>query len=97
MLAELEAIAQAKAGECGDDFAGAGVVRRLCTGCWVKTAKRGQDELLSRLHVFTQDALAPLKMASSLSFVRDFERLLGDAFFRAGRKALRRCGRTRRI
>lgn len=39
------------------------------------------DELLGRLHVFTQDALAPMRMNNSLSFVRDFERLLGDEFF----------------
>ncbi|MEP6850519.1 MAG: hypothetical protein ABI999_16800 [Acidobacteriota bacterium] len=40
------------------------------------------DGLLNRLHVFTQDALAPMRMNNSLSFVRDFERLLGDDFFR---------------
>jgi 6-phosphogluconolactonase/glucosamine-6-phosphate isomerase/deaminase len=39
------------------------------------------DSLLARLHVFTQDALAPLAMNNGLSFVRDFERLLGDKFF----------------
>lgn len=39
------------------------------------------DELLGRLHVFTQDALAPMRMNNGLSFVRDFERLLGPAFF----------------
>lgn len=39
------------------------------------------DGLLSRLNVFTQDALAPMRMDNSLSFVRDFERLLGAAFF----------------
>jgi 6-phosphogluconolactonase/glucosamine-6-phosphate isomerase/deaminase len=39
------------------------------------------DDLLSRLHVFTQDALAPISASNSLSFVRDFERLLGPAFF----------------
>jgi 6-phosphogluconolactonase/glucosamine-6-phosphate isomerase/deaminase len=39
------------------------------------------DGLLGRLHVFTQDALAPMRMNNSLSFVRDFERLLGDEFF----------------
>ena len=39
------------------------------------------DHLLSRLHVFTQDALAPLRMDNGLSFVRDFERLLGNSFF----------------
>src|SRR4029078_11243418 len=40
------------------------------------------DALLNRLHVFTQDALAPLRIDNGLSFVRDFERLLGDDFFR---------------
>ncbi len=39
------------------------------------------DALLGRLHVFTQDALAPMRMNNGLSFVRDFERLLGDQFF----------------
>ncbi|HQU83866.1 MAG TPA: hypothetical protein PKY59_12100 [Pyrinomonadaceae bacterium] len=39
------------------------------------------DELLGRLHVFTQDALAPMRMNNGLSFVRDFERLLGNEFF----------------
>ncbi|MEP6703296.1 MAG: hypothetical protein ABJB34_00660 [Acidobacteriota bacterium] len=39
------------------------------------------DELLARLNVFTQDALAPMRMDNGLSFVRDFERLLGDEFF----------------
>jgi len=39
------------------------------------------DDLLGRLHVFTQDALAPMRMSNSLSFVRDFERLLGQRFF----------------
>jgi 6-phosphogluconolactonase/glucosamine-6-phosphate isomerase/deaminase len=40
------------------------------------------DHLLSRLHVFTQDALAPMRMENGLSFVRDFERLLGNSFFK---------------
>lgn len=39
------------------------------------------DVLLGRLHVFTQDALAPMRMKNGLSFVRDFERLLGPEFF----------------
>jgi len=39
------------------------------------------DDLLSRLHVFTQDALGPMRMNNGLSFVRDFERLLGPVFF----------------
>lgn len=41
-----------------------------------------EDALLRRLHVFTQDALAPMRMENGLSFVRDFERLLGPAFFK---------------
>lgn len=45
-------------------------------------AKTGEiDGLLSRLHIFTQDGLAPMRMNNGLSFVRDFERLLGTAFF----------------
>jgi 6-phosphogluconolactonase/glucosamine-6-phosphate isomerase/deaminase len=40
------------------------------------------DELLGRLHVFTQDALAPMRLDNGFSFVRDFERLLGEAFFK---------------
>jgi 6-phosphogluconolactonase/glucosamine-6-phosphate isomerase/deaminase len=39
------------------------------------------DHVLGRLHVYTQDALAPMRMGNGLSFVRDFERLLGKAFF----------------
>jgi 6-phosphogluconolactonase/glucosamine-6-phosphate isomerase/deaminase len=39
------------------------------------------DELLARLNVFTQDGLAPMRMDNAFSFVRDFERLLGPAFF----------------
>src|ERR1035437_6393569 len=39
------------------------------------------DLLLERLHVFTLDALAPMRLDNGLSFVRDFERLLGDKFF----------------
>src|SRR5688500_7871559 len=49
-------------------------------GALAKTSDH--DNLLGRLHVFTQDALAPLRMDNGLSFVRDFERLLGPDFFR---------------
>lgn len=50
------------------------LIRRLAEGTAI-------DHLLCRLHVFTQDALAPMRMSNGLSFVRDFERLLGDEFF----------------
>src|SRR5687768_16736231 len=47
-----------------------------------RLAEAGEiDDLLGRLNVFTQDALAPMRMNSALSFVRDFERLLGPTFF----------------
>lgn len=49
-------------------------------GAMAKT--NDHDALFSRLDVFTQDALAPLRMDNGLSFVRDFERLLGEDFFR---------------
>lgn len=58
---------------------GAQALHRLM-GEMAKTTQH--DDLLGRLHVFTQDALAPLRMDNGLSFVRDFERLLGPDFFR---------------
>jgi 6-phosphogluconolactonase/glucosamine-6-phosphate isomerase/deaminase len=46
-------------------------------------AKTGEiDQLLARMNVFTQDALARMRMDNAFSFVRDFERLLGEPFFR---------------
>jgi 6-phosphogluconolactonase/glucosamine-6-phosphate isomerase/deaminase len=46
-------------------------------------AKTGEiDDLLSRMNVFTQDALARMRMDNGFSFVRDFERLLGEQFFK---------------
>ena len=83
--AQLEEIQRAAEGKAGDlviillGGRGAQAMYRL-VGRMAQTS--GLDSLLSRLHVFTQDALAPLRMDNGLSFVRDFERLLGDAFFR---------------
>jgi hypothetical protein len=79
MLAELESVARAKDGDVVMILLGgrgAQALHRL-----LGERARSNDQLISRLHVFTQDALAPLRMASSLSFVRDFERLLGEPFF----------------
>lgn len=47
-----------------------------------KAAGDSIDAFLARLHVFTQDALALMRMNNGLSFVRDFERLLGENFFK---------------
>lgn len=80
MLAELETLARNKDGDIVMILLGgrgAQAMHRLLG----ERARRGPDKLLQRLHVFTQDALAPLPMNSSLSFIRDFERLLGAAFF----------------
>jgi 6-phosphogluconolactonase/glucosamine-6-phosphate isomerase/deaminase len=81
MLAELEAAARDK----NDDLVmlllggrGAQAMYRLIAA---KALTNELDELLGRLHVFTQDALAPMRMDNGLSFVRDFERLLGEQFF----------------
>lgn len=80
MLAELEQVAREKEGDVVILLLGgrgAQALHRLLG----ERARAGGDKLLPRLRVFTQDALAPMRMASSLSFVRDFERLLGQEFF----------------
>ena len=82
MLEDLEEYARARAGDLVIILLGgrgAQAMYRLLSG----KARTGEaDRLLGRLHVFTQDALAPMRMDNGLSFVRDFERLLGPDFFR---------------
>lgn len=82
MLEEIENAAAAKDGSIVVVILGGrgGQALHRLLGAMAKTSDH--DELFSRLHVFTQDALAPLRMDNGLSFVRDFERLLGDDFFR---------------
>ena len=81
-LEEIERAAREKAGDLVVILLGGrgaqGMYRLL--GEMARTGEA--DQLLGRLHVFTQDALAPMRMDNGLSFVRDFERLLGDSFFR---------------
>lgn len=82
MLAEIEAAARSEEGDLTIILLGgrgAQAMHRLI-GEQAKTNEL--DHLLNRLHVFTQDALAPMRMENSFSFVRDFERLLGPDFFR---------------
>ena len=82
MLEELERAVRAKNG--GDltmlllGGRGAQALHRILGA---KAATGEIDDLLAHLHVFTQDALAPMRTDSSLSFARDFERILGAAFF----------------
>ena len=82
MLDEIESAVAAKDGSVVMVLVGGrgGQALHRMLGAMAKTDVR--DELFSRLHVFTQDALAPLRLDNGLSFVRDFERLLGEDFFR---------------
>jgi 6-phosphogluconolactonase/glucosamine-6-phosphate isomerase/deaminase len=82
MLDEIELTARSKEGSLVIIILGGRGAQALHRqlGTLAKTPEK--DWLLRRLHIFTQDALAPLRMDNGLSFVRDFERLLGDDFFR---------------
>lgn len=82
MLDEIKAAVDAKDGAMVMVLVGGrgGQALHRLLGAMAKTTEH--DELFGRLHVFTQDALAPLRLNNGLSFVRDFERLLGEDFFR---------------
>ena len=82
MLDEIRSAAAAKEGSLVMILVGGrgGQALHKLLGAMAKTDEH--DELFGRLHVFTQDALAPLRLDNGLSFVRDFERLLGEDFFR---------------
>jgi 6-phosphogluconolactonase/glucosamine-6-phosphate isomerase/deaminase len=82
MLEELRAVARAKEGDLVIILLGGRGAQALHRLLGRLATSNEKDWLLERLHVFTQDALAPLRMDNGLSFVRDFERLLGDDFFR---------------
>lgn len=81
MLNELLQTAEDKQGEINIALLGGrgGQELHRLLGLLAKGEK--YDALLARLNVFTQDALAPMSMENSFSFVRDFERILGEAFF----------------
>ena len=81
MLAELTAYANEKPGDITMVLLGGRGAQAMYRLINALAETDEIDELLGRLHVFTQDALAPMRMANGLSFVRDFERLLGDKFF----------------
>jgi 6-phosphogluconolactonase/glucosamine-6-phosphate isomerase/deaminase len=82
MFDELEAAARDKDGDLVIILLGGRGAQALHRRLGESAKTDEIDRLLARLHVFTQDALAPMRMESGLSFVRDFERLLGAAFFR---------------
>jgi 6-phosphogluconolactonase/glucosamine-6-phosphate isomerase/deaminase len=80
-LEELERAASEKEGDLVIILLGGRGAQALYRIIGEKARNGEIDYLLGRLHVFTQDALAPMRMDNGLSFVRDFERLLGAAFF----------------
>lgn len=82
MLNELYKTAESKEGDINIALLGGRGAQELhrLLGALAKTTEA--DKLLSRLNVFTQDSLAPMGMNNGFSFVRDFERILGDAFFK---------------
>ncbi len=82
MLEELKAVAAAKTGDVTMLLLGGRGAQAMYRQINRLIPTGELDDLLARLHVFTQDALAPMRMGNGLSFVRDFERLLGDEFFR---------------
>jgi 6-phosphogluconolactonase/glucosamine-6-phosphate isomerase/deaminase len=82
MLRELEVAAASKPGDLVVVILGGRGAQALHRMLGEHASKGDPDGLISRLRVFTQDALAPMRMDNSFSFVRDFERLLGTAFFR---------------
>lgn len=82
MFQEIETAAEAKQGSLVIILLGGRGAQALHRQLGEVARTTDKDSLLERLHVFTQDALAPLRMDNGLSFVRDFERLLGPDFFR---------------
>jgi 6-phosphogluconolactonase/glucosamine-6-phosphate isomerase/deaminase len=81
LFEELKAVAEAKTGDVTLVLLGGRGAQAMYRLINEKAGTTEIDDLLARLHVFTQDALAPMRMNNGLSFVRDFERLLGENFF----------------
>ncbi|HEX8142767.1 MAG TPA: hypothetical protein VF553_09235 [Pyrinomonadaceae bacterium] len=82
MFEEIERAASAREGDLVIILLGGRGAQALHRLLGEKARTGEADQLLGRLHVFTQDALAPMRMDNGLSFVRDFERLLGQDFLR---------------
>ena len=81
MLDEIETAAREKEGDLTVVIVGGRGGQALHRLLGEKAMTNQIDHLLNRLNIFTQDALAPIEMDNAFSFVRDFERLLGKAFF----------------
>ncbi|TPV60970.1 hypothetical protein FJ444_04955 [Aestuariibacter sp. GS-14] len=81
MLHELLLTAKNKSGDINIALLGGRGAQQLHRVLGELACGTEHDALFARLNVFTQDALAPMTMQNRLSFVRDFERILGPAFF----------------
>ena len=81
MLDEIETAAREKEGDLTVVIVGGRGGQALHRLLGEKAMTNEIDHLLNRLNIFAQDALAPIEMDNAFSFVRDFERLLGKAFF----------------
>lgn len=86
MFAELRRAAEAKQGDLTVVILGGRGAQALHKLLGERAKTNEIDGLLGRLKIFTQDALGPMRIDNSFSFVRDFERLLGDAFFEKVKK-----------
>ncbi|SHO57018.1 hypothetical protein [Vibrio quintilis] len=82
MFHELKSVADSQDGDINIVLLGGRGAQALHQHLGELAKGSSADTFLARLNVFTQDALAPMRMENSLSFVRDFERLLGEDFFR---------------
>ncbi|HEY3041103.1 MAG TPA: hypothetical protein VGJ66_20360 [Pyrinomonadaceae bacterium] len=82
MLEELESLGRSKTGDLVIILLGGRGAQAFHRLLGERAIAGDPDGLIGRLRVFTQDALAPMRLDNSFSFVRDFERLLGPEFFR---------------
>lgn len=80
MLDEIRSLARNKPGKLVVVLLGGRGGQSLHRKLGALAAAPQPVEWIPRLHLFMQDALAPLPQASTLSFVYDFRRLLGAAF-----------------
>lgn len=81
MLQELCDLARVKPGNLVVVFLGGRGGQALHRKLAALAASPACEEWIPRLHVFMQDALAPMAPTSTLSFLYDFRRLLGEPFF----------------
>ena len=81
MLGELESAASARTGDLVIILLGGRGAQAFHRLLGERARAGDPGGLIGRLRVFTQDAIAPMRMENSFSFVRDFERLLGPEFF----------------